>query len=164
MDSELRPLGLAYTVVGSIVLSVGITRIQGATGALDWIEPALLIGVGVLLGHLGTRFGGMNWLPQFLLIGLMFLWGGLHAHDSFDRWFGLWMGVIFTLSGAANLLTAALTRGLRSAMLDPTGRVIITPGRGRVAYWPQARAGAIREAEETQEGSDPPPTDPSRLT
>ncbi len=164
MDSQLRPLGLAYTVAGSLLLSIGISRIQGAVELLDWIQPALLIGVGALLGHLGTRFGGMNWLPQFLLIGLMFLWGGLHAHDSFDRWFGLWMGAMFTLSAGVSIVAAIFGRGLRSALLDTSSAVIVVPGHAPAAFSAGALAEAIREAAEAQQGTDPPVEDQSKLT
>jgi hypothetical protein len=128
MDAELRPLGLAYTVVGSVVLSIGIGRIQGAgSEVMDWVEPALLIGLGLVCVQLGTRFGGMNWLLQFLLIGLMFLWGAFHAHDSFDRWFGFWMGGIFTLSAGVSIIGAMLTHGLRSALTRPSRGPIHRP-------------------------------------
>lgn len=164
MDSQLRPLGLAYTVTGSILLSIGISRIQGAAELLDWIQPALLIGVGALLGHLGTRFGGMNWLPQFLLIGLMFLWGGLHSHDSFDRWFGLWMGAMFTLSAGVNIVAAIFGRGLRSALLDQSRAVVVVPGHAPTAFAAGPLADAIRETTEAQQGTDPSAENPSELT
>lgn len=165
MDSQLRPLGLVYTAVGGILLTIGMNGIQGAgTELLDWIKPVLLIGFGLQCGHLGTRFGGMNWLPQLLLIGLMFLWGAFRAHDSFDRWFGFWMGGMFALSAGVAIIATVFAHGLGHALLQPTGKVIVVAGRGRRTFTAASMAEAIREASEPQQGTDSPPEDPAKLT
>ena len=149
-DLQLRPLGIAYTLAGNILFAVGIGRLAEVDGAFDWIQPALFMGVGLLLANLATRFGGGNWLVQFLFIGVNFLWGAFHAHDSFDRWFGLGMGLTFSISGGLSILMAIWAHGLRTALTQRPGAVILAPGRRPVAFSADALADAIRDAERSQ--------------
>lgn len=161
VDTELRPAGLALSLVGNLLFALGFGQGISLISSVETLRldigsllplagPATALAAGYLLIRLAPRFGGGSFGVQFFVIGMTSLVGAVHADTGVDRFVGFMIGGIFLAIAVLGLIAAALTVGWRHSLLHAGPVVAVRGGSGPQALNVGTIAGAIKLAQQLQ--------------